>query len=277
MRFEARKAVSDAIAGGGDVRIELDQQFRTRHPAAFEKSLTPYAIGGISNGPIAPLPTAGAIRPVDDLVETHGENLSLRLLIRVDGKIMAIATMVNTQHLMHRTDLSEERRLEAPTTCDAVLEVAAAIREAGVADCLPGAAMRSGWDLAQDVVGPFAGFGGMVCDDGRTPAVQSQVGVEAVETMKALAADTGADFLVSDPDLRTAAVPAGEIDMENQIASDVVSLVGSAAAGVAEAGVEERDVSASREASLLGVRRGAPSGASMRGRAGRPRPAGRRG
>jgi multiple sugar transport system substrate-binding protein len=47
---------------------------------------------------------------------------------------MAVAMMVNTQHLMYRQDIFEDLGIEVPTTYDEVLIAAEAIQEAGVVD-----------------------------------------------------------------------------------------------------------------------------------------------
>ncbi|MEM7710606.1 MAG: extracellular solute-binding protein, partial [Pseudomonadota bacterium] len=132
--FEAWKALTDAMAECGNVQAELDQEFREKQPAAFDANPSLYHIGGVSNGTITPLLNAGTIRPLDDLVEKYGQNLSDNQLIRVNGDIVAIAMMVNTQHLMYREDVFSDLGLEVPTTYDEVLEVAAAIQEAGVVE-----------------------------------------------------------------------------------------------------------------------------------------------
>ncbi|MEL6587111.1 MAG: ABC transporter substrate-binding protein, partial [Pseudomonadota bacterium] len=46
--FEAWKAVTDAMAECGNVEAELDQEFRTKQPAAFAASPSLYQLGGVS-------------------------------------------------------------------------------------------------------------------------------------------------------------------------------------------------------------------------------------
>ena len=239
--FEAWKAVTDAMAECGNVQAELDQEFRTKQPAAFAADPSLYEIGGVSNGTVTPLLNEGTIRPLDDLVEKYGENLSANQLIRVNGDIMAIAMMVNTQHLMYRTDIFEDLGLEVPTTYDEVLEAAAAIQEAGVVEYPLGATMASGWNLAQDFNNMFLGFGGTFYNDDSTPAVNSEAGVQALEMMKALTEYMDPEYLVSDSTYVQQQFQQGKIAMANLWASrggamddaaesQVVGLVGSAAA-----------------------------------------------
>src|SRR6056297_418929 len=153
--FEAWKSVTDAMAECGNFEAELDQEFRTKQPAAFAASPSLYQIGGVANGTITPLLNEGTIRPLDDLVAQYGEGLTENQLIRIDGEIMAIGMMVNTQHLMYRTDILSDLGLDVPENWDEVLEVAAAIEAAGVVDHPLGATMASGWNLAQDFVNMY--------------------------------------------------------------------------------------------------------------------------
>ncbi|PWJ19278.1 ABC transporter substrate-binding protein [Jannaschia seohaensis] len=196
--FEAWKAVSEAMAECGNFEAELDQEFRQKQPAAFAANPSLYQIGGVSNGTVTPLLNEGTIRPLDDLIEKYGQNLTPNQLIQIDGKTMAIAMMVNTQHLMYRSDIFEELGLEVPTTYEEVLEVAAAIEEAGVVEYPLGATMASGWNLAQDFNNMFVGYGGTFYNADSTPNVDSEAGMKALEMMKRLTEYMDPEYLVSD-------------------------------------------------------------------------------
>ncbi|WP_299297971.1 extracellular solute-binding protein, partial [uncultured Tateyamaria sp.] len=175
--FEAWKAVTDAMAECGNFQAELDQEFRTKQPAAFEANPSLYHIGGVSNGTVTPLLNAGTIRPLDDLVAKYGQNLSPNQLIKVDGKTMAIAMMVNTQHLMYREDIFADLGIATPTSWDEVFAAAEKIKAAGVVDHAIGATMKSGWNLAQEFVNMYPGFGGAFFNADNTTAVNSDAGV----------------------------------------------------------------------------------------------------
>ena len=245
--FEAWKAVTDAMAECGNVEAELDQEFRTKQPAAFAADPALYQIGGVSNGTLTPLLNEGTIRPLDDLIEICGQNLSPNQLIKVNGETMAVAMMVNTQHLMYRKDIFEELGLEVPTTYDGVLEAAAAIQEAGVVEYPVGATMKSGWNLAQDFNNMFLGFGGQFYGDDSMPMVNTEAGVKALETMKALTEYMDPEYLVSDSTYVQQQFQQGKIAMANlwasrggamndEAESQVVGMVGSAAAPMAMEG-----------------------------------------
>lgn len=196
--FEAWKAVSEAMAECGNVQAELDQEFRTKQPAAFEANPSLYHLGGVSNGTITPLLNAGTIRPLDDLVAKYGGHLQPNQLIRINGQIMAVAMMVNTQHLMYRKDVFEEMGIAEPTSWEEVYAAAAKIKESGKMDTPLGATMKSGWNLAQEMVNMLPGHGGKFFNDDNTPAVNSDAGLAALATMKAALEFTDPEVLVSD-------------------------------------------------------------------------------
>ncbi|WP_316015868.1 ABC transporter substrate-binding protein [Roseobacter sp. HKCCA0434] len=245
--FEAWKSATDAMAECGNFEAELDQEFREKQPEAFAADPSLYAIGGVSNGTLTPLLNAGTIRPLNDLVAEYGQHLAPNQLIQVNGDIMAVAMMVNTQHLMYREDIFEDLGLEVPTTYDEVLEVAAAIQEAGVVDYPLGATMAAGWNLAQDFNNMFVGFGGEFVNDDNTPAVNSEAGVQALEMMKALTEYMDPEYLTSDSTYVQQQFQQGKIAMANlwasragamndEAESEVVGLVAGASAPAAVEG-----------------------------------------
>ncbi|RVT85714.1 extracellular solute-binding protein [Rhodobacteraceae bacterium CCMM004] len=239
--FEAWKSVADAMSECGNVQAELDQEFRTKQPSAFAANPSLYHVGGVSNGTITPLLNDGTIRPLDDLVEKYGQNLAPNQLIRMNGQVMAIAMMVNTQHLMYRSDIFEELGLEVPTSYDEMLETAAKIREAGAVDYPIGATMMSGWNVAQEFVNMFQGHGGQFLGDDGMPTINTDAGVQALETMQALTEYMDPEFTISDSTYVQQQFQQGKIAManlwasrggamDNEEESQVVGLVDAAAA-----------------------------------------------
>lgn len=246
--FQAWVAVTDTMkACAPNLVVELDQEFRSKQPTAFAAEPSLYHIGGVANGTLTPLLNEGTIRPLDAYVAQYGQHLSENQLIRIDGQIMAIAMMVNTQHLMYRTDVLEELGLAVPTTYAEVLDAAAKIREAGLVEYPIGATMASGWNLAQDFINMYAGFGGAFFDESGMTLINSEAGVKALETMKALTEYMDPEFLVSDSTYVQQQFQQGKIAMANLWAtraaamddaaeSQVVGKVGMAPAPFAEAG-----------------------------------------
>ena len=158
--FEAWKAVTEFMAKCGDFEAELDQEFRKKQPAAFAADPSLYQIGGVANGTLVPLLNEGTVRPLDDLVAKYGQNLTPNQLIKIDGKVMAVAMMVNAQHLMYREDILTDLGIPVPKTYDEVLAAAAKIKEAGVVDYPIGG-------YVQDRMEPWRGIRQHVSGHGR--------------------------------------------------------------------------------------------------------------
>jgi ABC-type glycerol-3-phosphate transport system substrate-binding protein len=217
--FEAWKAVTAAMSACGNVQAELDQEFRTKQVAAFEANPSLYHIGGVANGTLTPLLRAGVIRPLDDLVAKYGQHLSPNQLVKVDGKIMAIAMMVNAQHLFYRKDIFDELGLSTPQTYADVLAAAEAIRASGKMEHPIGATVQTGWNLAQDFNNLFLAHGGTFFRDGAQPNVNSPAGVAALETLKALTAYMDPEYLIADSTFVQRQLQQGRVAMANLWAS----------------------------------------------------------
>ena len=186
--FEAWKAVTDAMAECGNFSASLDQEFREKQPEAFAANPALYQIGGVSNATLVPLLNAGTIRPLDDLVAKYGQDLLPNQLIKVDGQTMAIAMMVNAQHLMYRSDILADLGIAEPKTYADVLTAAEKIKEAGVVEYPLGGTFKTGWNLGQEFVNMYLGEGGEFFAEGNMPAINNEKGVRALETLKAMTA-----------------------------------------------------------------------------------------
>ncbi|NOC83263.1 MULTISPECIES: ABC transporter substrate-binding protein [Ruegeria] len=222
--FEAWKAVTDAMAECGNFSASLDQEFREKQPEAFAADPALYQIGGVSNATLVPLLNAGTIRPLDDLVEKYGQDLLPNQLIKVDGKTMAIAMMVNAQHLMYRDDVLAELGIEEPKTYDDVLAAAAKIKEAGVMDYPIGGTFKTGWNLGQEFVNMYLGEGGSFFGDGNVPTINNEQGVAALETLKAMTEYMDPEYLVSDSTYVQQQFQQGKIAMANLWASRAAAM-----------------------------------------------------
>lgn len=222
--FEAWKAVTDSMAECGNFSASLDQEFREKQPEAFAADPALYQIGGVSNATLVPLLNAGTIRPLDDLVEKYGQDLLPNQLIKVDGKTMAIAMMVNAQHLMYRNDVLAELGIEEPKTYGDVLAAAAKIKEAGVMDYPIGGTFKTGWNLGQEFVNMYLGEGGAFFGDGNMPAINNEQGVAALETLKAMTEFMDPEYLVSDSTYVQQQFQQGKIAMANLWASRAAAM-----------------------------------------------------
>lgn len=217
--FEAWKAVTDAMAECGNFEASLDQEFREKQPEAFASNPSLYHIGGVANSTMIPLLNAGTIRPLNDLVEKYGQHLRPNQLITVDGNIMAIAMMVNNQHLMYREDILNDLGIAVPTTYDEVLAAAAKIRDAGVVDYPLGGTFKTGWNLGEEFVNMYLGEGGTFVDANNMPTINNEKGIASLEMMKALTEFMDPEYLVSDSTYVQQQFQQGKIAMANLWAS----------------------------------------------------------
>lgn len=222
--FDAWKAVSAAWAECGNVQSELDQEFRRKQPTAFAANPALYQIGGVANGTLVPLLNAGSIRPLDDLVAKFGQQLTPNQLIRVDGKVMAVAFMVNSQHFMYRDDILKELAIAPPTTWDEVLQAAIKIKASGKVQYALGGTMKPGFDIGQEFVNMFLGFGGVAVKPDNTPSLNSPAGLKTLAMIKALSAHMDPEYLTSDSTFVARQFQQGKIAMANLWASRAAAL-----------------------------------------------------
>ena len=223
--FEAWKAATSAMAECGNFEAELDQEFRTKQPAAFAAEPSLYHIGGVSNGTFNPLYNAGTIRPLDDLVAKHGQHLEPNQLIKINGQTWAIAMMVNAQHLMFRKDILADLGIDPPTSYDEVLAAAEAIREAGVVDYPLGGTYMTGWNLGNEFINNYLGFGGEFFDENNHPSINNEHGMATLELMAALSENMDPEFLQSDSTYVQQQFQQGKIAMANLWASRAGNVV----------------------------------------------------
>lgn len=217
--FDAWKAVSAAWGECGNVQAELDMDFRKKQPTAFKATPSLYQIGGVANNTIVPLLNDGTIRPLDDLVAKYGQQLSPNQLIKVDGKIMAIAMMVNAQHFMVREDILKELNIPIPTTWDEVLDAAAKIKASGKVQYPLGATMKPGFDISQEFLNLFLGFGGQVTKADNTPSINSEAGMKTLAMMKRISEYLDPEFLSSESSFVAKQFQQGKIAMAQAWAS----------------------------------------------------------
>ncbi|MEC3862637.1 extracellular solute-binding protein [Mesobacterium sp. TK19101] len=217
--FEAWKAVTTAMAECGNVEANLDQDFRLKQPEAFAANPALYQIGGVANSTLIPLLEAGTIRPLDDLIAKYGQQLRPNQLIKIDGKVMAVAMMVNNQHLMYREDILNDLGIAVPTTYAEMIDAATKIKAAGVVDYPIGGTFMTGWNLGEEFVNTFLGEGGTFFTDGNMPNINNAQGMATLETMKALTEFMDPEYLVSDSTYVQQQFQQGKIAMANLWAS----------------------------------------------------------
>jgi ABC-type glycerol-3-phosphate transport system substrate-binding protein len=198
--IQAVVAGAKACEGDGvTVSANLTTEHENLQVAALTANPAQYSAAIVATSSIVPLLSDGLIRPLDDLVAKHGAGLNPSQLIKIDGKVMAIAFMSNAQHLYYRTDILEKVGLAAPTTYEEVVAAAKAIREAGIMEHPFALNTKAGWNLAEEFVNMHLGMGGSFFKPGTAePAINNETGVATLNMLKELVAYSNPDFLTFD-------------------------------------------------------------------------------
>ena len=115
---------------GFKVAFKLTPQARTETEQAFASAgRSPFDAAVISMGVFSNLYSRRQLQPLTDLVTKYQQryNIEERMLVRMDGEVMAIAFMQNTQSLYYRADLLAKHRLAVPTTYAQMVQAAAVL------------------------------------------------------------------------------------------------------------------------------------------------------
>ena len=194
----------------------------TGNPAEFTSAI-------VANSSIVALMNNDVIRPLNDLVEKHGQGLQKSQLVTIDGNIMGIAFMANAQHLTYRSDILKELAIPMPTTYEEMLAAGKKIANyEGLGMPYPlGGAYAAGWNLAEEFVNMYIGHGGEFFKPGSAEiAVNNQHGIDALNMMKALSELMNPDFLTHDSNATSAEWKAGNVALMNMWGSRIGALRG---------------------------------------------------
>ena len=224
--FPAIQAVGSAAAecaGGG---VEVTKNLTADHQKINVQGMTgnpaEYTTAIIANSSIVALMVDDVIRPLDDLVAKHGQDILKHQLVTVDGNIMAVAFMANAQHLVFRADILEAAGLNPPTTYEEMLVAAAIIRDMGLMQNPVGGAYKAGWNIAEEFVNMYIGHGGEFFEPGTAQvSINNQAGVDALHMMKALSHFMNPDYLTHDSNATSAEWKAGNVAIMNMWGSRV--------------------------------------------------------
>ena len=224
--FPAIQAVGSAAAecaGGG---VEVTKNLTADHQKINVQGMTgnpaEYTTAIIANSSIVALMVEDVIRPLDDLVAKHGQDIQKHQLVTVGGNIMAVAFMANAQHLVFRADVLAEAGLTPPTTYEEMLAAAEVIRSTGLMKNPVGGAYKAGWNLAEEFVNMYIGHGGEFFEPGTAKvSINNQAGVDALNMMKALSGYMNPDFLTHDSNATSAEWKAGNVAIMNMWGSRV--------------------------------------------------------
>ncbi|WP_298937512.1 extracellular solute-binding protein [uncultured Ruegeria sp.] len=198
--FPALKAITGTAAecasGGATISANHNKDFRNITVQALTPNPAEYTSVIVANSSIVPLLNEGLLRPLDDLVAKHGQDIPKNQLITIDGKIMAIAFMANAQHLFLRQDVLDQVGKPAPASWEEVVETAQAIKDAGIMDHPFAFLSMSDWNLGEEFVNMYLGHGGEFFKPGTAePAINNEQGIATLNMLKELVALSNPDFL----------------------------------------------------------------------------------
>jgi ABC-type glycerol-3-phosphate transport system substrate-binding protein len=188
--FNALKVVATAAAECASDTVTVTANQTTEHKNIQGPALTAnpaeYTVAMVANNSIVPLMNDGLIRSLDDLVAKYGQELQPNQLIKIDGKVMAIAFMGNGQHLIYRKDILEKAGVAAPQSYDDVLAAAKAIKDAGLMEYPLAASVKPGWDLAAEFVNDYLATGADFFEPGTaTLTINNENGKKVLALMQA--------------------------------------------------------------------------------------------
>lgn len=209
----AEECATDAVT----VTANATAEHKNLQVPALTINPAEYTVAVVANNSIVPLMNDDLIRPLDDLVAKYGQDLEPSQLVKIDGKIMAIAFMGNGQHLFYRKDILEQAGVEAPKSYDDVLAAAKAIKEAGLMEYPLAASVKPGWDLAAEFVNSYLGTGAEFFAPGSAElAIDNEQGRKVLETMRAMTQYMDPDYLTYDATEIQKQYEAGNVAIMNE-------------------------------------------------------------
>ena len=184
----AGTAEENCGAAAGEFTRNHTTEARQIMNAALTPNPAEYTSVIVANSTLTQLMNDGLVRPLNDLVAKYGQNIPDNLKITINGNVMAIAFMANSQHLFSRTDILAKVGINSvPATYDEVIAAAKAIRAAGIMEYPIVMNMKTGWNVGESFNLAFLAHGGEFFKPGTAePTVNGPAGVAALETLKAL-------------------------------------------------------------------------------------------
>lgn len=218
--FPAIKTVAAAAAkcatGSVEVKANLTADHQKINVAGMQGNPAEYTSAIVATSSIVALMNEDVIRPLDDLIAAHGQDIPKQQLITVDGQVKAVAFMANAQHLVYRKDVLEKVGVQPPKTYEEMLAAAEKIRAAGIMQNPIGGAYKAGWNLAQEFVNMYLGHGGEFFKPGTAEvAVNNAQGAATLEMLKKLTGYMNPDFLTHDSNATSAEWEAGNVALMN--------------------------------------------------------------
>ena len=163
--------------------IETEQAFGAAGRSPFDAAIVSMAV-------FANLYARRQLQPLTDLVQQYGARYRLeeKMLVRVDGEVMAIAFLQNTQNLYYRADLFAKHKLTVPTDYAQMVQAAAVLQrqEPSITFAIA-QGFAKGFDCGTEFANILASLGGRFFRPaGALPAFNGEFGAQAVGVMRSL-------------------------------------------------------------------------------------------
>jgi ABC-type glycerol-3-phosphate transport system substrate-binding protein len=218
--FPAIKTVAanaaKCAAGSLTVKSNLTANHQKINLAGMQGNPAEYTSAIVATSSVIALMNDDVIRPLDALIAAHGQDIPKNQLITINGKVMAVAFMANSQHLVYRKDVLDQIGVQPPKTYEELLAAAKQIRDKGIMKNPVGGPYQAGWNLAQEFVNMYVGTGGEFFKPGTAEvSMNNAQGVAALNMMKALSAYMNPDFLTHDSNATAAEWKAGNVALMN--------------------------------------------------------------
>ena len=146
----AGAAEANCASDAGEFTINLRDETRDMMNQALTPNPAQYTSVIVANSALTQLMNDDLVRPLDEYIEKYAQHIKPSQLIKVDGKVMAVAFMANSQHLFSRTDILEEAGVEGiPSTVEELVAAAEKIRAAGIMEHPIAMNMNVGWNVGE--------------------------------------------------------------------------------------------------------------------------------
>ena len=193
----AGTAESNCLGSAGEFTVNLRDNTRDMMNQALTPNPAEYTSVIVANSTLTQLMNDDLVRPLNDLVEKYGSHLKSNQLITIDGKVMAVAFMANSQHLFSRTDILKQAGVDGvPSSVEEMVAAAEKIRAAGIMEHPIAMNMKVGWNVGEVFNLFFFANGGELFKKGSAePNVNSAAGIAALNSVKSLLEYTHPDHL----------------------------------------------------------------------------------
>jgi ABC-type glycerol-3-phosphate transport system substrate-binding protein len=199
-----------------DIKSNLTANHQKINVPGMQGKPAEYTSAIVATSSIIGLMNEDVIRPLDDLIAAHGQDIPKNQLITINGKVMAVAFMANAQHLVYRKDILDQAGIQPPKTYEEMIAAAKIIRDKGILRNPIGGAYQSGWNLSLEFVNMYLGHGGEFFKPGTAEAaINNTRGVAALNMLKLLSTYMNPDYLTHDSNGTSAEWKAGNTAMMN--------------------------------------------------------------